>query len=167
MAVFERLLGGDGDCQAAVSDAVPCCLRAEDRQCTAFGLDRFDPFLDYRLVEFMFRVPGRMKIRGGVTKHLLRRAMTGVLPEETRARIAKTGWNAPAYKWFEGMNGERLRDLVASRGFRERGLYNAAEIDRLLAEHQALAAEGRGREGHWMFLWQLVSLWTWLEAVER
>ena len=33
-------------------------------------------------MEFMFRVPGAMKIRDGVTKRLLRDAMTGILPEE-------------------------------------------------------------------------------------
>ena len=61
----------------------------------------------------MFRVPGTMKIRDGVTKRLLREAMRGILPEETRTRIKKTGWNAPAHVWFSGAGLERLQDLVA------------------------------------------------------
>src|SRR5258706_9128024 len=103
-------------------ETAPCCLRAEDRQTTAFGLDHFDPFFDHRLVEFMFRVPGDLKIRDGITKRLLRAAMRGILPEETRTRIKKTGWNAPAHVWFSGRGLERLRDLIASRAFRERGV---------------------------------------------
>ena len=90
-------------------ETAPCCLRAEDRNCNAFGLDHADPFFDYRLMEFMFRVPGATKIRDGVTKHLLRNAMAEVLPEETRTRIKKTGWNAPAHLWFTGHGREQLR----------------------------------------------------------
>jgi asparagine synthase (glutamine-hydrolysing) len=145
-------------------ETAPCCLRAEDRQCAAFGLQHFDPFLDERLLELMFRVPGGLKIRDGVTKILLRAAMRGVLPEETRTRVKKTGWNAPAHIWFSGRNAAALRDLVASRAFRERGIYDAAEVDRLVREHEQIVASGEARENHMMFLWQLVNLELWLRA---
>ena len=56
-------------------ETAPCCLRAEDRNYESAGLDHADPFFDHKLVEFMFRVPGSMKIRDGVTKRLLREAM--------------------------------------------------------------------------------------------
>jgi asparagine synthase (glutamine-hydrolysing) len=147
-------------------ETAPCCLRAEDRQCAAFGLAHFDPFLDERLLALMFRVPGSLKIRDGVTKILLRKAMQGILPEETRTRVKKTGWNAPAHVWFSGRNAAAFRDLVASRAFRERGIYNVAEVDRLVREHEEIVASGAARENHMMFLWQLVNLETWLAAYE-
>jgi asparagine synthase (glutamine-hydrolysing) len=145
-------------------ETAPCCLRAEDRQCAAFGLEHFDPFFDHRLVEFMFRVPGNLKIRDGVTKRLLRDAMRGILPEETRTRIKKTGWNAPAHVWFSGRGLERLRDLIASRAFRERGIYDLSTVDRLISEHARMTAPGAATD-HMMFLWQLVNLETWLGAI--
>jgi asparagine synthase (glutamine-hydrolysing) len=146
-------------------ETAPCCLRAEDRHTTAFGLERFDPFFDHRLVEFMFRVPGTMKIRDGVTKVLLRRAMSGILPEETRTRVKKTGWNAPAHVWFTGRGLERLRDLVASQSFRDHGVYDTAVTERLIDEHAAIVASGAARENHMMFLWQLLNVETWLSRV--
>jgi asparagine synthase (glutamine-hydrolysing) len=152
--------------QDLVRETAPCCLRAEDRQCAAFGLEHFDPFFDHRLVEFMFRVPGSMKIRDGVTKRLLREAMRGILPEATRTRIKKTGWNAPAHVWFSGRGLERLRDLVTSRAFRERGIYDLATVDRLIAEHTGNTAPG-GPHDHMMFLWQLVNLEIWLGTLAR
>ena len=148
-------------------ETAPCCLRAEDRQATAFGLDNFLPFFDHRLVEFMFRIPGTMKVRDGVTKHLLRQAMDGVLPEETRTRIKKTGWNAPAHVWFSGSGREWLLDLVASRSFRERGIYTVAEVQRLIREHELIVSEGQGRDNHMMFFWQLVNLETWHRSLDR
>ncbi len=152
--------------QDLTRETTPCCLRAEDRQCTAAGLRHYDPFLDHEIVEFMFTVPGALKIRDGVTKWLLREAMRGVLPEATRTRVKKTGWNAPAHVWFGGRRLDDLRDLVRSQRFRGRGIYDIAEVERLVDEHQAIVASGEPRENHMMFLWQLVNLDAWLTWIE-
>jgi asparagine synthase (glutamine-hydrolysing) len=113
----------------------------------------------------MFRVPGTMKIRAGVTKYLLREAMRGVLPEETRTRIKKTGWNAPAHLWFSGTGREQLLDLVGSQRFRERGIYDSAEVARLVDEHEAIIEAQQPRENHMMFLWQVLNLELWFQEV--
>lgn len=147
-------------------ETIPCCLRAEDRQSAAFGLVNVAPFFDHRLAEFMFRVPPPLKYRDGVTKHMLRAAMAGVLPEPTRTRVKKTGWNAPAHQWFAGKGGEALRDLVRSRRFRERGIYRTSEVERLLAEHNEIVLRGLPRQNHMMFFWQLVNLNAWLDWVD-
>lgn len=148
-------------------ETAPCCLRAEDRQTTAFSIDHVDPFFDHRLAEFMFRVPGHLKIRDGVTKRLLREAMHGILPEETRTRIKKTGWNAPAHAWFsQGESAQALGDLIGSRAFRERGLYRADEVRKLFDEHTRIVASGAPTENHMMFFWQLVNIDAWLAQCE-
>jgi asparagine synthase (glutamine-hydrolysing) len=144
-------------------ETAPCCLRAEDRQTAPRGLEHVNPFFDHRLAELMFRVPGRMKVRDGITKRLLREAMKGILPEETRTRIKKTGWNAPAHAWFStGEVADQLEELIASRGFRERGVYRVTEVERLFAEHRAIMKSGAVAENHMMFFWQLVNLEAWL-----
>lgn len=153
--------------QDLLLETLPCCLRAEDRHSAASNLEHALPFLDHRLVEFMFRVPGTMKIRRGVTKQLLREAMKGLLPEETRTRVKKTGWNAPAHVWFSGAGLQQVRDLVASRPFRERGIYNVARVEQLVGEHADIVASGRAAENHMMFLWQMVNLEIWLRAVDE
>jgi asparagine synthase (glutamine-hydrolysing) len=147
-------------------ETAPCCLRAEDRHTSGFGIDRYDPFFDHRLIEFMFGVPGSAKIRDGITKRLLRAAMKGILPEETRTRVKKTGWNAPAHRWFsEGQNLADLQDMIASRAFRERGLYNPDIVRGLLDEHLDIVASGRAAENHMMFFWQLVNVEMWLASI--
>jgi asparagine synthase (glutamine-hydrolysing) len=149
-------------------ETAPCCLRAEDRHTAALGVQRFDPFFDHNLMEFMFTVPSTLKIRDGVTKRLLRTAMTGILPEETRLRVKKTGWNSPAHRWFsQGRNLEDLQDLVSSQSFRERGLYDPAAASRLIDEHREIVATGRLAENHMMFLWQLVNVETWLASITQ
>ncbi len=142
-------------------ETAPACLRAEDRQSLAFGITHVLPFFDHRLAEFMFRVPGQLKIKDGITKHLLRKAMIGILPEETRTRIKKTGWNAPAHLWFSKDSRDQLFDLIHSDKFRQRSIYNVSEVKRLLKEHCDIVNSGRNEENHMMFLWQLVNLELW------
>ncbi len=152
--------------QDMTRETIPCCLRAEDRQTIAFDLDNFLPFLDFRLVEFMFRVPGTLKYVGGVTKYLLREAMKDILPEDTRFRVKKTGWNAPAHKWFSGKGQDALRDIIRSSSFRNRGIYNHTEVERLLDEHEEIVSTGAMRENHMMFFWQLVNLELWFQSLK-
>jgi len=147
-------------------ETAPCCLRAEDRQCSASGLDNFLPFYDYRLLEFMFRIPGHLKIRDGVTKYLLRQAMKDILPEETRGRIKKTGWNAPAHVWFSGKGLEPLKDMIHSQKFRQRGIYDVGEVESLLQEHDDIISNNQLKENHMMFFWQLINLELWCEHLE-
>jgi len=145
-------------------ETAPCCLRAQDRHGFAYGVAHLNPFYDRDLVEFLFRVPGTEKVRAGVTKHLLRQAMRGTLPETTRTRIKKTGWNAPAHIWFTGENAERLLDGVRSQRLRELDIYDAAEVERLVREHAAIVADGLPRDNHMMFLWQVANLTAWVMA---
>ncbi len=96
---------------------------------------------------------------------LLREAMKGILPEETRTRIKKTGWNAPAHVWFSGPSLEQLLDLVGSRAFRERGVYNVPVVEKIIAEHRNIVASSAQQENHMMFLWQLVNVELWYREV--
>jgi len=143
-------------------ETAPCCLRAQDRHGARFGVAHLNPFYDHRLMEFMFRIPGTLKIRDGVTKHLLREAMRGIVPESTRTRIKKTGWNAPAHLWFSGKGAERLLDLAVSQSFKDLGIYNTSEVERIILDHQRIVSQNLLEENHMMFLWQLANLQAWL-----
>jgi asparagine synthase (glutamine-hydrolysing) len=147
-------------------ETAPCCLRAADRQATAFDLDVIWPFFDHRVVELMFRAPNTMKIRSGVTKRLLREAMKGILPEETRTRVKKTGWNAPAHVWFTGRGRELVLDRIGSRSFRERGIYNTTRVRALLDEHDRIVSTKQSVDNHMMFFWQLLNLDIWFDQLQ-
>lgn len=148
-------------------NTMPCCLRAADRNATALGLREFHPFLDWRLFEFMLALPSDRKIQNGLTKCFAREAYKGLLPEATRTRIKKTGWNAPAHQWFAGPGREPVMDMVSSRQFTERGIYDVPAVQALLKEHQDIVDQPRGRDDHMMVLWQIVTLELWLRSVEE
>ena len=56
-------------------------LDRKDRMSMHASLEVRVPFCDYRIAEYLYRVPWEMKDCGGVEKGLLRRAMAGWLPE--------------------------------------------------------------------------------------
>ena len=152
--------------QSLFRETIPGALRAEDRHCEHFGLENFDPFLDDELVSFMLNVPGELKIKNGLNKGLLRSAMKGMLPEETRLRVEKIGWNAPDHLWFSGQSLEHLQDMIHSLSFRQRGIYQVNEVERLLREHQSLARNNEQQGNHQMFFWQLINLERWIQKTD-
>jgi asparagine synthase (glutamine-hydrolysing) len=142
-------------------ETLPCCIRAEDRHGAAVGVPPVLPFLDVRVVEFMYRVPGAMKIRDGVTKRLLREATRGLLPEATRTRVKKTGWNAPAHQWFAGSGANALRDLVHSQLFDKLGLYDRKTVMALIDDHERIVSTRAVEDNHMMFLWAFLNVMRW------
>lgn len=147
-------------------ETVPCSVRAQLRNANYYNIDNFLPFFDYRLVEFMFKVPNILKIKNGVTKILLRKSMKNILPDETRKRIKKTGWNAPAHLWFSQTSLSFLMDLVNSQKFKERGIYNLNNVNYVINEHLNIIKNNEIKDNHMMFLWQLVNLELWFQKNE-
>src|SRR5207249_6109379 len=87
-------------------------LHYEDRNSMAFGVEARLPFLDYRLVEFLYGLAPELKIRNGWTKAVLREALDGVLPDEVRWRVDKMGFVTPEDIWFRTSLREMTRDIL-------------------------------------------------------
>ncbi|MDD5259611.1 MAG: asparagine synthase (glutamine-hydrolyzing) [bacterium] len=83
------------------STCLPALLHYEDRNAMAFSLEARVPFLDYRLVEFLFSLPDEQKIQQGWTKYIYRNAMRNILPEPIRLRPDKMGFVTPEENWIK------------------------------------------------------------------
>ncbi len=70
-----------------------------DRASMLHSLEVRAPFLDIELVDFVRRLPARMKLRGGTSKWILRRAAESLLPREVLTR-SKQGFAVPIGRWF-------------------------------------------------------------------
>ncbi len=74
---------------------LPGILRQVDRNSMAFSVEARVPFLDYRLVEFLFSLPSNFILKNGYTKYTYREAMRGIIPEKIRLRTDKRGFKMP------------------------------------------------------------------------
>lgn len=65
---------------------LPFLLERKDRTSMATGFEARVPFCDYRLVQYAWNIPWRMKMVDGIEKGILRRAFSQALPDDVRNR---------------------------------------------------------------------------------
>mgnify|MGYP003665104499 CR=1 FL=1 len=77
-------------------------LHYADKTSMAHSVESRMPFMDFRLIEFLFEVPSSYKFHDGWSKYLSRIAMQEKLPTNILWRREKMGWPIPEDFWFNG-----------------------------------------------------------------
>ena len=125
-----------------------------DRMSMAHSLEVRSPFLDHRLVEFVFKLPMSLKLKGGRSKAILRDAMQPYLPPET-LRKPKKGFSVPMRSWLRGELHEMATDYLGKDGRLPDDIFNRDGVAALLSEHRAGSAD------HSAIIWALLCYATW------
>ncbi|MFC1975744.1 asparagine synthase (glutamine-hydrolyzing) [Chloroflexota bacterium] len=134
---------------------LPALLRHEDRNSMAFSVESRVPFLDYRLVEFVFSLPQNYRVRNGWSKWILRQAMPD-LPEKIRWRRDKMGFVTPEMLWLRAAQ-SRIRELLANSNARSSNYLNSQEV--LVRLDADLAKPGQSQSD----IWRWINLELWME----
>ena len=132
-------------------------LMRVDKMTMATSVEARVPFLDHELVEFAMALPPEMKVRDGVGKSLLKRAVSrSLLPEHIVYR-RKQGFGAPVSEWFQGELGRRAQAQIKASALRERGLLDYDELDRMWNAHR------RGPVDWAFHLWNIYNVSAWYD----
>lgn len=75
-------------------------LTKVDRMTLINGVEGRTPFLDHRMVELAFSIPGKFKRKDGIGKLPLRKILAARLGHELAYR-QKTGFNSPLHRWLK------------------------------------------------------------------
>lgn len=130
-------------------------LTKQDKLSMASGIEVRVPFLDYKLVEYMLRMPPELKIRRGTVKYALREYAKGLMPADA-ARRRKRAFYVPLERFLqEPRFVEMADDTLSERVLRDRGLFHPRAVARL---------RDRARAGGFMEakqVFSLVSLELW------
>jgi asparagine synthase (glutamine-hydrolysing) len=110
-----------------------------DRASMMHRLEARCPFLDVNVVDFARRIPASYKLRGGITKYILKEAVRGLIPDRIIDR-PKKGFGIPIGNWFK--NGDL--NLSSSAVPKE---MDWSWVNRRLADHRA------GRRDDRAMLW--------------
>ena len=129
-------------------------LMLTDKMSMAVSLECRVPLLDQRLVALASQIPGALRMRGGELKHVMKRALQGVLPESI-LRCEKRGFGAPIGAWFKAELAALVRDLLSRETLERRGLLDPEEVRRTVREHELQQAD---RTDH---LLALITLEIW------
>jgi asparagine synthase (glutamine-hydrolysing) len=131
-------------------------VKRVDNMTMAFGLEGRVPFLDHEVLECAAHIPAEFKTPHG-GKHVLKEAARAVLPAEVIDR-PKGSFPVPALVTLRGPYLDLTRAAVTSRRARERGLFKASYIDKLLAAPERHITPLKVAE-----LWQAALLELWLQ----
>ncbi|MDW6021574.1 asparagine synthase (glutamine-hydrolyzing) [Mesorhizobium sp. BAC0120] len=130
-------------------------LERMDVMTMAASIEGRAPFMDVRLAEFASTLPDNWRIRGRVTKWIVRAALGPRLPKAVLSR-PKNGFRMPVADWFCGPLREPARALLLASDSVSGSYLDRTAIAQLLEEHT------QGRQNHDKLLWSLFSLETFL-----
>ena len=128
-----------------------------DRASMLHSLELRVPLLDHKLLELAFRMPTALKLKGGRSKWILRRALADLLPAPILER-GKQGFGLPLAAWLRGDLSGLVRDIFHDPRTRERGWLDPGGLDRLIASH------GRGRRDLSGEIWLALVLELWFRG---
>jgi asparagine synthase (glutamine-hydrolysing) len=130
---------------------LPALLHVEDRVSMAHGLEARVPFLDGPLVELAATMPSNVKFKDGTMKHIIKRSLSDILPQEITTREDKMGFPVPLLEWFSGSLKDFVHDVFMTQAALSRPLIDNRRV------LEGLATEPRfGRK-----IWGLLCLELW------
>lgn len=128
-----------------------------DRASMAVGLEARCPLLDHRVVEFALRLPANTKVRGPVSKWLLRQVLRRYVPDALFER-PKAGFDVPIGAWLAGPLRPWVEDVFATARRVNDGALDQQRVAEIWREHLA----GRCDRGH--ELWAILMFQAWRAA---
>lgn len=134
---------------------LPNLLHFEDRNSMAFTIESRVPYLDHRLVEYVFNLPFDYKMSNGFTKYLLRESAKEITPESVLKRTDKRGFTTPGEtKWLRN----QLSHLLEKDNLKYiKGVCDMPKVYKLVKDFK------NGKISESSNLWKLVTLNEWMK----
>jgi asparagine synthase (glutamine-hydrolysing) len=130
-------------------------LNYTDKLSMAEGVEVRVPYLDNNVVSFANALPEKLKMKGSLTKYILRKLAEHYLPEDIIYR-PKTGFGAPVRKWIT----EDLENMISKRLSKEeinkRGIFEAEAVWDLIDRNK------KGEIDAAYTIWSLLAIDSWM-----
>jgi asparagine synthase (glutamine-hydrolysing) len=123
----------------------------------ANSLEARVPFLDHQLMEFIATIPSRLKLKGTITKYILKEAFSDFLPAPILTR-GKMGFGVPVSRWFRNELRDYVYEILLDPRTINRGYFKKEGVECLLNDHIKL------RYDHSAKIWALLFLEIWFRV---
>jgi asparagine synthase (glutamine-hydrolysing) len=122
----------------------------------AHSLEVRVPFLDHEFVELAATIPGDLKVRGGTTKYLLKRAARGIIPDSAIDKRKVGFFTGAVGGWFDAQADRAIADYLLRPDACYAEMLDPAVVRQLVDRHRADA--GRA-ESHLLLSILLLEVW--------
>jgi asparagine synthase (glutamine-hydrolysing) len=155
------------DAQLALPDVM---LHYFDRCSMAHSLEARVPFLDHEVVEYAATIPSKYKVKGRETKHVLKLAARGIVPDHVIDKRKVGFFRGSAAPWLRAQLGGATSTFLLDGDPRIAEVLDVAELRELISADTAT-----GRPAHTQLVLSALMLEVWLsrfipratEAVQR
>ena len=128
-------------------------LMRVDKMAMAHSIETRVPFLDHKLVEYVLRIPPHLHYKNDTLKYLLKKAVTGIVPDEILNR-PKVGFCGSAKNMVSPVVDRYAQNLLISHSDSLGEIVNREYVKKIFARHQAGDNQG-------MRIWNLLNLALW------
>ncbi len=131
-------------------------LMRVDKMAMATSVEARVPFLDYRLVEYSFKLSPKLKIKGNQTKYILKKSVENILPKEIIYR-KKQGFATPMNEWLRSDLADFTKDILINSKIHRLNIFNKDYILDLFNNHYSKKYDfGQN-------IWNLLNLFMWYD----
>ncbi|WP_414622900.1 lasso peptide isopeptide bond-forming cyclase [Calothrix sp. CCY 0018] len=136
----------------------PYVLERMDLCAANFHLEVRHPFMDKRLIEFCLALPAEQKLSNGFGRIVMRRALSGILPEKVQWREGKADLSPNFDDGFLNRDRQILDDVMSNQ---IKYLEKYIDSDFLQSAYQRIISEEVVRDEDITPAWQAVMLALW------
>jgi len=122
----------------------------------AHSVEIRSPFLDYRFVEYVATIPGRLKIRHGNVKDILKRTVEPLLPKGITKR-PKEGFVLPVFDWMAEKLSDYSQEVLSEARLKQHNLFNTDEVQTIMQNYYSGDKKYAGR------FWNMMMFQVWWE----
>ena len=134
---------------------LPCNnLVKVDRAAMASSLETRVPFLDHKLIEYVWKIPPSHKFKNGEGKRVLKKILNKYIPKNLTER-PKMGFGIPIGSWLRGPLKDWAENLLDEKKISQEGYINPKLITYKWKEHLS------GKKNWQYDLWNILMFQAW------
>ena len=127
-----------------------------DRAAMSTSLETRVPFLDHKLIEYVWKIPHSLKFRNGSGKWILKQILNQYVPKNLTER-PKMGFEIPIGSWLRGPLRDWAENLLNQKRLQQERYFNPQLIRDKWAEHLS------GKKNWQYDLWDILMFQAWID----
>jgi len=131
-----------------------------DRAAMASSLETRMPFLDHKLIDYVWKIPHSLKFKNGQGKWILKKILNKYLPKNLTER-PKMGFGIPIDIWLRGQLRDWAENLLDEKKLEQEGYFNSNLIRQKWKEHLS------EKKNNQFQLWNVLMFQAWLENQKK
>lgn len=135
-------------------------LNYTDKMSMAASVEARVPFLDLDLVNFATQLPVHYKMRGHITKYLLRKVAERHLPHDVIYR-PKTGFGAPVRTWLKTSLKPLMQERLSEKRIRDKGIFDPKAVSELIKNTLTDKIDSS------YTIWSLMAIDSWVDQFSK